>query len=187
MEMRKCNNCGAKVSFRVCTQCLRETVKGLEAELKQSNEQFEVMPAGKDRNMVDERIELITAHIKFRQELDDKISKSAMEAELEMAEIQKLKNIRNIAKEDADLTKRFPDIRSAKITAKLKDGRVISHKSDSPFGMPENPVQWSDIVEKFHACTDKVLSDKSRNTVLEMVQNLEQVSSMEQVFQAFKQ
>ena len=103
--MRKCNNCGAKVSFRVCTQCLRETVKGLEAELKQSNEQFEVMPAGKDRNMVDERIELITAHIKFRQELDDKISKSAMEAESEMAEIQKLKNIRNIAKEDADLTK----------------------------------------------------------------------------------
>ena len=103
--MRKCNNCGAKVSFRVCTQCLRETVKGLEVELKQSNEQFEVMPVGKDRNMVDERIELITAHIKFRQELDDKISKSAMEAESEMAEIQKLKNIRNIAKEDADLTK----------------------------------------------------------------------------------
>lgn len=103
--MRKCNNCGAKVSFRVCTQCLREAVKGLEVELKQSNEQFGVMPAGKGRNMVDERIELITAHIKFRQELDDKISKSAMEAESEMAEIQKLKNIRNIAKEDADLTK----------------------------------------------------------------------------------
>ena len=113
MEMQECNNCGAKVlflatSFRIgfrCTQCLRETVKGLEAELKQSNELFEVMPAGKDRNMVDGRIELITAHIKFRQELDDEISKATLEAESEMAEIQKLKNIRKIAKEDAELTK----------------------------------------------------------------------------------
>jgi hypothetical protein len=105
MEMQECNNCGAKVLFRVCTQCLRETVKGLEAELKQSNELFEVKPAGKDMNMVDGRIELITAHIKFRQELDDEISKAALEAESEMAEIQKLKNIRKIAKEDAELTK----------------------------------------------------------------------------------
>ena len=109
-----------------------------------------------------------------------------IEEVIENPKIRKLASLVEVV-EDADLTKRFPDIRSAKITAKLKDGRVISHKSDSPFGMPENPVQWSDIVEKFHACTDKVLSDKSRNTVLEMVQNLEQVSSMEQVFQAFKQ
>ena len=63
MESRECDDRGANVLFIFGTQCLREAIKGLEVELKQNNERFEVTPVGKDRNMVDGQIKLITAHI----------------------------------------------------------------------------------------------------------------------------
>ncbi|MEW6672556.1 MAG: MmgE/PrpD family protein [Thermodesulfobacteriota bacterium] len=74
-----------------------------------------------------------------------------------------------------------PDIRNrwgAIVKVKLRDGRMLSRRVDIPKGQPENPMQWSEYVEKFNNCAGyaaKPLNPKNLEQFVELVEALESV------------
>lgn len=67
--------------------------------------------------------------------------------------------------EDSGMTSRFPKERPARVEVTLKNGEVLVRERSFRRGDPEQPWQWSELVERFVALTPQ-LDDASRQTMI---------------------
>jgi 2-methylcitrate dehydratase PrpD len=65
-----------------------------------------------------------------------------------------------------------------RIAFHLKDGRILKHARSYARGWSEEPATWDDIAAKFTDCAEGVLSAHSRNDVLTMIENLEELEDV---------
>jgi 2-methylcitrate dehydratase PrpD len=71
-----------------------------------------------------------------------------------------------------DISGRIPRI----VEIIMKNGKTYSKRIEIPYGHPERPLSWTDIVLKFKDClkySAETIPDKDRDRVIEMISNLE--------------
>ncbi len=74
--------------------------------------------------------------------------------------------------------------RPAKVAIKMKNGREYSRHIDVPYGHPEKPMSWDDIVSKFKDCLShavKPVPGDSVEQVIHMISHLETVEDTGQI------
>jgi 2-methylcitrate dehydratase PrpD len=74
---------------------------------------------------------------------------------------------------DPELTAKFPNVRAARVTATLRDGRVIEHFAPCRKGDPEAPLTDADLNDKFLELASPVIGDAAARTLLEQLWNVE--------------
>ncbi|MFD1360921.1 MmgE/PrpD family protein [Lentibacillus salinarum] len=96
-----------------------------------------------------------------------------------------LKNekVYNIAKKISlkqadDLESLFPDKRPARLKIIMNDGEIFSEEVHLVKGDSEAPLTWKDLIEKFHVCTEKFLDNEKRSSIIDQVQNLENLTDI---------
>lgn len=71
-----------------------------------------------------------------------------------------------------------PDQLASALAVKTADGRVYTQFVPYPKGDPENAMTFDDLAVKFTSLTEPVLGKERAKRLIELVRNLEQVSSM---------
>jgi 2-methylcitrate dehydratase PrpD len=66
----------------------------------------------------------------------------------------------------------------SRIRIKLKNGKTIEGRADVARGHPLKPMSWAEIGEKFRACARLVLTHKKTEEAIELVANLDRMSSI---------
>lgn len=61
----------------------------------------------------------------------------------------------------------------SEVVIRLRDGRVLSHRVNSPKGGAEHPMSWEDICSKYRDCASLAISPENVQICLELVSNLE--------------
>ena len=74
---------------------------------------------------------------------------------------------------DAQLTARFPQELSARITVHTKDGRALVKEHLGYEGGLDNPMSWDRTVEKFHWLSEAFADEELRNKIIRAVQQLD--------------
>jgi 2-methylcitrate dehydratase len=70
---------------------------------------------------------------------------------------------------------------SNRVTVKLADGRVVSKQVDYHKGHPKNPMNDSEVEEKFLRLTGKYLQKNRAKRILEAIWNLEKAKNVSNV------
>lgn len=83
--------------------------------------------------------------------------------------------------EDKVISENFPKYRSAELIASMVDGTVVKKRIDSPLGMPENPVSWEQIEEKFHVATEGILNPTRQGEIVDGIKDLENLGRMNEI------
>ena len=96
------------------------------------------------------------------------------------AQINKIASIVTVI-EDREINAQFPKLRSAVLQAKMEDGRVIEKKIDSPLGMPDNPIRWEGIEEKFYAASEGILNPSLQKEIIHKIRDLEDIDSISEI------
>jgi aconitate decarboxylase len=88
---------------------------------------------------------------------------------------------------DPELDKLGPEYRHAVIAEiKTKDGRVFTERVDTAKGSEKRPMTVDEVFQKYRILTSKVSTSKSTQKLIDMVQNLEQVSDVNTLSQLLK-
>jgi 2-methylcitrate dehydratase PrpD len=74
---------------------------------------------------------------------------------------------------DTELTAKFPNVRAARVTVTLRDGRVIEQFAPCRKGDPEAPLTDADLDDKFLELAAPVIGDASARTLLEQLWHVE--------------
>lgn len=82
---------------------------------------------------------------------------------------------------DPEAEAMYPKAYPATLIAELKDGRTFRAHVDFPKGDPENPASEEEIFSKFHLLTEKFLNKERREKILKTVDQLEKISSLNQL------
>lgn len=90
--------------------------------------------------------------------------------------------VRSLAKrvhvvEDLAFTSAFPRLRSSEIVLTMTDGPRLRRYVDAPHGMPEHPVSWIELEEKFHDAADGVFGTERATQIVDAVRGVEQLAS----------
>ena len=64
--------------------------------------------------------------------------------------------------EDQELQNAFPALRAGILRADLEDGQTVYKRVDAPRGMPDNPVSYDELCDKFHAQASGILTGSRR-------------------------
>lgn len=80
--------------------------------------------------------------------------------------------------EDPEIQASFPRLRAAIVRLKTKDGREMTCRIDSPRGMPDNPVSFREIEDKFISEASGPLGDQRTGLILEGVKGLDKLQSI---------
>lgn len=67
------------------------------------------------------------------------------------------------------------------VTVRLKDGRSFTHRVDRPKGHWENPLSHEEILTKYRANADRVLSARQRERSIQLVENLENLKDIREL------
>ncbi len=81
-------------------------------------------------------------------------------------------------KEDPELQSSFPRLRAAIMRIHTRNGREMVCRIDSPRGMPDNPVTFREIEEKFISEASGTLGDRRTGLILEGVRRLDKLESI---------
>jgi 2-methylcitrate dehydratase PrpD len=66
----------------------------------------------------------------------------------------------------------------ARVTVRLKDGRVLTASANGARGYPEHPASRDELAAKFLACASRVLPDAKTHVALKMISELESVADV---------
>jgi 2-methylcitrate dehydratase PrpD len=69
----------------------------------------------------------------------------------------------------------FPEKWAVEVTVETADG-TYTRESDFARGEPENPMTWTEVVEKYESLTEPVLGERSARRFRERISDLESVS-----------
>jgi 2-methylcitrate dehydratase PrpD len=73
---------------------------------------------------------------------------------------------------DPTLDASAPALTQAKVTVRLKDGRVLSAAADGARGYPARPASDDELASKFLACATRALPERDARRLLDRVRNL---------------
>lgn len=96
------------------------------------------------------------------------------------AQINKMASMVTVL-EDREIDAQFPRLRSAVLRAKMADGGVMEKKIDSPLGMPDNPIRWENIEEKFYAAAEGILNPSLQKEIIHKIRDLEDIESIPEI------
>lgn len=92
--------------------------------------------------------------------------------EINNPDIQKLMTrVRCVRAPELDLD--FPRKWPAAVTITLTDGRQLSSRLEHPWGDPENPLSWDELIDKFIALASAVLPMNQCREIVSMVRDLD--------------
>ena len=74
---------------------------------------------------------------------------------------------------DAQLTARFPQELSARITVHTKDGRDLVVEHIGYDGGLDNPMSWDRVVEKFHWLSEAYADEQLRSRIIGAVKEID--------------
>ena len=74
---------------------------------------------------------------------------------------------------DAQLTARFPQELSARITVRTKDGRELVVEHVGYEGGLDKPMGWDRVVEKFHWLSEAYADEQLRSRIIDAVQEID--------------
>ena len=80
-------------------------------------------------------------------------------------------------REDPELQSSFPRLRAGIMRLLTQDGREMIRRIDSPRGMPDNPVSFREIEDKFIEASER-LGDQRTSLILEGVKGLDKLQSI---------
>jgi 2-methylcitrate dehydratase PrpD len=83
-----------------------------------------------------------------------------------------------ILKQDPELDSSFPRLRACIVRIYTRDGREMICRIDSPRGMPDNPVSFREIEDKFITEASGPLGDRRTGLILEGVKRLDKLESI---------
>jgi 2-methylcitrate dehydratase PrpD len=79
---------------------------------------------------------------------------------------------------DSTLDASAPALTQARVTVRLKDGRVLSASANGARGYPERPASHAELATKFLACATRALAEPAARQALEALRNIETVTDM---------
>ncbi|WP_343691193.1 MmgE/PrpD family protein [Chitinophaga sp.] len=84
-----------------------------------------------------------------------------------------LKAPRKVAEVLDPYTAPYPEKMPAKITIHLKNGEVVEEKKEDYKGFYTRPLEWEDVVNKFHLLGKDTIDGERRNELIAVIGNLE--------------
>lgn len=81
-------------------------------------------------------------------------------------------------REDDEIAEAFPRLRSAELVLTMADGREVRKYVDAPLGMPENPVAWKELEEKFRDAADGIFSARQSTRIIKTVHEVDHLVSI---------
>ena len=79
---------------------------------------------------------------------------------------------------DPALDSSAPALTQARVTVRLKDGRVLTASANGARGYPERPASGDELAAKFVACASRVLPEAKARLALKMLSDLESVADV---------
>ena len=79
---------------------------------------------------------------------------------------------------DPELSRCYPRKWPARVEIFTRDGRRLEASNDHPKGDPENPLGEADVIEKFKALTNGLISVSTQEGIVERVLNLEEMADI---------
>jgi 2-methylcitrate dehydratase PrpD len=74
---------------------------------------------------------------------------------------------------DPELSHGYPRIWPAKVTLRLRDGRILEGYNEHPKGDPENPITDKECIDKFESLTAPLVNKAFADAVVTRILNLE--------------
>ena len=87
---------------------------------------------------------------------------------------------------DPALDSSAPALTQARVTVRLKDGRVLTASAHGARGYPERPARSDELAAKFVACASRVLPEAKARLALKMISELESAADVGAVTAFFK-
>jgi len=87
---------------------------------------------------------------------------------------------------EPSLDKEYPVKRTAIVEIVTKGGKRFTHRLDFAKGEPENPLSPSELEEKFHFMSSRVLDEKTRHEMIALCKRLEAVENIAGLFPLLK-
>ncbi|MDQ2081484.1 MmgE/PrpD family protein [Xanthobacteraceae bacterium Astr-EGSB] len=88
--------------------------------------------------------------------------------------------------EDPVIAANFPRLRSAELLVAMKDGQIIRQYVDAPLGMPENPVGWRELEDKFRDAAHETFEPCRVQETIETVSQLDKASTIDGLIRLLK-
>ncbi len=76
---------------------------------------------------------------------------------------------------DAEMTAKFPNMRSARVAITMQDGRRFEHFQPHRKGDPESPLSDAELNDKFHELTSPVIGRQAAAQLLDQLWNIEKL------------
>lgn len=83
--------------------------------------------------------------------------------------------------EDTGLQDEFPRLRAGILNVELVSGQVIENRVDSPRGMPDNPISYEEICQKFIVESADCATAEEQSKILTVVHRLESLQSVNEL------
>ena len=82
--------------------------------------------------------------------------------------------------------KEYPAKRTTIVEVATKGGKRFTHRLDFAKGEPENPLSPSELEEKFHFMSCRVLDEESRHQMITLLNRLEAVDDIADLYSLLK-
>src|SRR5262249_20434590 len=89
-------------------------------------------------------------------------------------------------KEDAELSRQFPNTMPCRIEVEAKDGRRGVSSVAYPHGHVKNPMSDEEVNEKFRELAQRVLSRERADAALDLLWKLERARDLDSVYAAMR-
>ena len=85
---------------------------------------------------------------------------------------------RVVMQADPSLDGQAPPLTQARISLRLRDGRILSRSADGARGYPERPATDAELERKFLGCAARTLGQASARAALDRLRSIEQISDV---------
>jgi 2-methylcitrate dehydratase PrpD len=85
--------------------------------------------------------------------------------------------------EEEALQATFPRLRAGILKATLRSGQMVTISINAPRGMPDNPVSFTELCNKFKAESAEILSPTTQQTIIDAVMDVDNLSSIRHLSQ----
>jgi len=86
---------------------------------------------------------------------------------------------------DSEIDALFPKVKRARITITLKSGLQYSAQTDVTKGDPEDPLSDEEIIAKFRANTDSILSHECIDEIINATREMESLGDISRYMSLF--
>ncbi|MGE5834171.1 MAG: hypothetical protein ACM4AI_06805, partial [Acidobacteriota bacterium] len=87
---------------------------------------------------------------------------------------------------DKTLDGTAPALTRARVTVRLRDGRIITHAANGARGYPAQPASEDELATKFLACARRTLSEPASDRALSRLREIESVKNIREVALALR-